>query len=198
MALVATVGTGCGPEPAAPVAHEGPKATLRAASVAGRPLPDGAELSPDDLLVFGVAGAGDGYFMLLEQAGERLAVIHPAFGQVVPAQPEEQLLRPQPPWLLESEPELPGWRPGGWGELTYLLVVTPTPRDAPSGRELVALEQLLAPPPYVRGPAAERAAVAARLTLRRPIPEGGIPPEEVRGAGEGSGSDGSGSEGEGD
>ena len=128
--------------------------------------------------MFPVSGDGRGYLYLLEQSAERLTVIHPPSGQVLPSEREVRVLRPQPTWLTEADPELPAWRPLGWGTLTYLLVASPAPRDLPSGRDLVELEQLLAPPPFVQGPAAGRGSVVAQRSVQRPVPPGGVPEEE--------------------
>lgn len=162
----------------APATVTAAKPTLRIQTPDGRSLADGARIGATDMLVFEVSGASDRYLYLLEKGDGHLALIHPHVGLVLPGPAEPEMLRPQPTWLTEADEERPGWLPEVAGAIEYLLISSPLPRDAPSDQRLRSLEQLLLPPPYVKGPGGESAVIAARVRLRRDEPPEEEQPEE--------------------
>lgn len=132
-----------------------PQLTIR--TTLDRPVPAGGTVTSAERLVFRVAG--DGWLYVLEEGEGRLSVVHPRPGDAQPATEG-----------ATSE----AWEPRAQGPLEYLLVSSPSPRDAAASPS--SLEEFLAPPPYVEGPMGEPAAVVARVavTVRAPeeAPEG--------------------------
>lgn len=57
------------------------------------------------------------------------------------------------------------WRSSHHGEVEYVLVAAPTPRDVVGSRPLPDVDTFLAPPPSLSGPSATPAIVVARLSL---------------------------------
>ncbi|MCO4772589.1 MAG: hypothetical protein KDA24_21330 [Deltaproteobacteria bacterium] len=155
----------------------GPAGTLQIATSDGRALEGGAAIESTDLLVFEVSGTEDSYLYVVEKGEGHLALIHPHVGYVLPGTAVPTTLRPQPTWLTEADQERAGWLPEVHGTVEYLLVSSPIPRDAPSDHRLVSLDQLLAPPPYVKGPAGEAATVVARSSITRAEPDEQEPDE---------------------
>lgn len=129
----------------------------------------GDTLAQDEALTFHVEGSPGRYLYLLETGDGSVAIIHPHVGQVLPSD-EPATLVPQPTWLTEQDEERTGWTPELSGPITYLLVSSPAPRDAPSDLRLRSVEQLLEPPPYVAGPMGGKAVVVATVQVRRDEP----------------------------
>ncbi len=145
--------------------------TLAARILGGGPVTPGQHLAPDDQLVFDVSGPPGAYLYLLEQGGGTLSVLHPRAGWVNPASDTVKRVVPQPTWTTDQDELLPGWTPLSVGPLEYLLVAAPTPRGASADQRLEGgLEQILAPPPFIKGPAGAPATVVARLSVVREEP----------------------------
>ncbi len=148
-----------------------PTGSLSARLLGGGVVAPGQRLGPDAQLVFDVSGSAGSYLYLLEQGPDALTVLHPRSGWINPANGRAREIVPQPTWTTDQDDLLPGWTPLSSGPLEYLLVAAPTPRGGPSDQRLDGgLEQLLAPPPYVSGPAGGRAVVVARLAVTRDEP----------------------------
>ncbi len=163
------------PDPSVPAPASKPvtaplTGTLAVRMLGGAQVAPGQHLAPDDQLVFDVSGSPGAYLYLLEQGGGTLAVLHPRAGRVNPAGDATKRLIPQPTWATDQDELVPGWTPLSVGTLEYLLVAAPTPRGTSSDQHL---EQILAPPPFIKGPAGASATVVARLSVVR-----GEPPEE--------------------
>lgn len=143
----------------------------------GRALANGASIDAETRLRFTVAGDPDQYLYVVESAEGSVMVVYPPMGRFLTGRDGPVTLDPQASWPGGLEGQPVDWVPQASGALEYLLVQAPTPRDAPVGGRLDGLDELLAPPPYVTGPAGEPAQVVARVTLSREESE--APPDEA-------------------
>ena len=150
---------------------EAPTGQLVVTTLSGRTLVPGQRITPEDQLVFDLTGPEGAYLYLLEQGGGTLSVLHPPSGWITPGTGQQKRVVPQPTWMTEEDEALPGWTPQSVGTVEYILVGAPVPRGSSSDQRLQGgLEQILAPPPYVKGPAGSRATVLARLAIERDEP----------------------------
>jgi hypothetical protein len=132
----------------------------------GQLLEDNATVASGTEIVFGYDVSGADYLYLLQRGGgETLTLLYPAsglawlsaesgVGQVTPADPNAR---------FGDEPVAP-WSPQQGGELEFILIASPTPRDVASDAKTSEAVFLL-PPPYVKGPAAGVAKVLDRVTI---------------------------------
>jgi hypothetical protein len=162
------------PAPAAEPTSAPRTGTLAVHILGGAQVAPGQHLAPDDQLVFDLSGSAGSYLYLLEQGGGTLTVLYPREGWVSPATEAVKRVVPQSTWTAHQDELVAGWTPQSVGHLEYLLVSAPTPRGATADQRLEGgLEQILAPPPFVMGPAGAAATVVARLSVVR-----NKPPEE--------------------
>ena len=108
----------------------------------------------------------EGYLYLLQRSAGSLQILSPATGLVWMNRPGETMrVVPSTGQTNEAGEEPTSWSPEQSGELEFILVIAPAPRDVPSDTRVTTLDEFLAPPPFVRGPLAAPAQVLSRLTL---------------------------------
>ena len=142
--------------------------TLGIRTVAGRDLSSGDTIAASDALEFVISGSPGAYLYLVASRpdGDHLLQLSPAWSQ--PGTGEVDVLVPRPSWLTDADERPTGWTPEAVGAISYVLVAAPVPRGTPGDPRLAGgLPQLLAPPPYVAGPAGAPAVEVARLELTR-------------------------------
>jgi len=153
-------------------AESGPKSSLRVIDVTNesrppRALSDGSEVPASTRAYFEVrAPSTSGYLYLLQKSAGSLQVLSPATGLVWMNRPGEAM-RVVPSTSQTNDDQEPprSWSPEQTGQLEFILVSAPAPRDVPSDTRVTTLEEFLAPPPFVRGPLATPGRVLSRLTL---------------------------------
>ena len=132
-----------------------------------RALSDGSEVPGLTRAYFEVRiPSNGGYLYLLQKSAGSLQVLSPATGLVWMNRPGETMRVVPSTGQKNDDGEQPtSWSPEQSGELEFILVRAPAPRDVPSDTRVTTLDEFLAPPPFVRGPLAAPAQVLSRLTL---------------------------------
>ncbi len=153
-------------------AEVSPETSLRLIDVTNessplQPLADGSEVPSSTRAYFEVRTPSDGgYLYLLQKSAGSLQVLSPATGLVWMNRPGETMRVVPSTGQTNNAGEQPtSWSPEQSGELEFILVIAPAPRDVPSDTRVTTLDEFLAPPPFVRGPLAAPAQVLSRLTL---------------------------------
>ncbi|MCP4872263.1 MAG: hypothetical protein GY898_26470 [Proteobacteria bacterium] len=131
-------------------------------------------------IVFGYEVTGGDYLYLLQQGGGSLSVLYPPSGLAwLNADAGKGKITPMDPSARPEDEALPAWNPEHSGELTFILVAAPAPRDVAPDAQTTSVATFLKPPPYVTGPAAGLAVELDRVTVTfadgDPAPPGDSP-----------------------
>lgn len=152
-----------------------PRGTLRLELVGAGgnvDIADGSSLEEDSLVVFKTRVEGADYLYLLQKSNAGVEVLHPSTGQAFMHRKGEQRIvphRPNQDSIDEPGPE--AYSGAGTGIFEYILLASPVPRDFPSNSQVEEVERLLAPPPYLKGFAAQRAVVLDSIKVTWGVPE---------------------------
>ena len=132
-----------------------------------RALSDGSKVPGFTRVYFEVrVPSQGGYLYLLQKSAGSLQVLRPATGLVWMNRPGETMrVVPSSGQTNDDGDQPASWSPEQSGELEFILVRAPAPRDVPSDTRVTTLDEFLAPPPFVRGPLAAPAKILSRLTL---------------------------------
>jgi len=126
----------------------------------------GATVERSTEIVFGYEASGADYLYLLQRGGGSLTVLYPPSGLAwLNADAGTGRVTPSDPSSRPEDAALPAWNPEHSGELEFILVAAPAPRDVAPDAQTSSVETFLLPPPYVTGPAAGMAVVLDRVTV---------------------------------
>lgn len=142
-------------------------------------LEDGAVVERGVEVVFAYEATGADYLFLLQQGGGTLQILFPPHGLAWLREADGSgRVTPMDPSARPEDEPLPAWNPESSGELEFVLVAAPAPRDVPPDAQAGELETFLLGPPYVKGPAAGRAVVLDRTTVTFADDDAPAPPED--------------------
>jgi hypothetical protein len=149
---------------------------------AGRTLTSARPVPAEAQVRFEVKAEPGAYLTLLQRTPHSLRVLRPGTGDVWVSAGEEVVV----PRGGSDDPgaEQPAsWTAEQRGDVEFLLVQTSSPRGVPADSWLDDLDDFLAPPPWVAGPAAAPGTIVAQVKLHWDEGEAGSPPSDPSEAG---------------